>query len=99
MTYKVTSGLTACTPGSAPGPTVGSECGSTLLLCVVYDVTAPPIWRNGQKPQNADVMEDDDVVFECNVIGRPRPTVTWMYNAQSLDQGLSLNLTLVIPRS
>jgi len=27
---KVTSRLTACTPGSAPGPTVGNEYGRTL---------------------------------------------------------------------
>ena len=26
----VTCGLTACTPGSAPGPTLGNECGKTL---------------------------------------------------------------------
>ena len=34
----VTCGLTACTPGSAPGPTLGNEYGKTLpftfLLCV-----------------------------------------------------------------
>ena len=28
----VTSGLTACTPGSAPGPTLGNEYGKTLPL-------------------------------------------------------------------
>jgi len=28
----VTRGLTACTPGSAPGPTLGNEYGKTLLL-------------------------------------------------------------------
>jgi len=28
----VTCGLTACTPGSAPGPTLGNEYGKTLLL-------------------------------------------------------------------
>jgi len=32
---NVTCGLTACTPGSAPGPTLGNEYGKTLpfLLC------------------------------------------------------------------
>ena len=35
----VTCGLTACTPGSAPGPTLGNECGKTLPLCVA-DVLA-----------------------------------------------------------
>jgi len=28
----VTCGLTACTPGSAPGPALGNECGKTLPL-------------------------------------------------------------------
>ena len=28
----VTCGLTACTPGSAPGPTLGNEHGKTLLF-------------------------------------------------------------------
>jgi len=32
MTEKVTCGLTACTPGSAPGPAFGNEYGRTLLL-------------------------------------------------------------------
>jgi len=30
MTQKVTCGFTACTPGSAPGPTLGNEYGRTL---------------------------------------------------------------------
>jgi len=30
----VTCGLTACTPGSAPGPTLGNEYGKTLPLLV-----------------------------------------------------------------
>jgi len=29
---KVTCGLTVCTPGSAPGPTLGNEYGRTLVL-------------------------------------------------------------------
>jgi len=28
----VTCGLTACTPGSAPGPTLGNECGRNFTL-------------------------------------------------------------------
>ena len=31
-TLHVTCGLTACTPGSAPGPTLGNEYGKTLLF-------------------------------------------------------------------
>ena len=33
----VTCGLTACTPGSAPGPTLGNEYGKTLLYLFVND--------------------------------------------------------------
>ena len=35
----VTCGLTACTPGSAPGPTLGNEYGKTLpfLLLVLRE--------------------------------------------------------------
>ena len=39
----VTCGLTACTPGSAPGPTLGNEYGKTLsftLMCVFCDSAA-----------------------------------------------------------
>jgi len=57
-------------------------------MLFVHAVAAPPIWRNSQRPHDVDVVEDDDVVFECNVIGRPKPTVSWTYNAQPLDQGL-----------
>ena len=41
----VTCGLTACTPGSAPGPTLGNEYGKilpfTLLLCYTSIMGAP----------------------------------------------------------
>ena len=32
----VTCGLTACTPGSAPGPTLGNEYGKTLHFLPYY---------------------------------------------------------------
>ena len=35
----VTCGLTACTPGSAPGPTLGNEYGKTLPLTLPYSIT------------------------------------------------------------
>ena len=34
----VTCGLTACTPGSAPGPTLGNEYGKTLPLPLQTDL-------------------------------------------------------------
>jgi len=33
----VTCGLTACTPGSAPGPTLDNEYGKTLLLLFLLE--------------------------------------------------------------
>ena len=47
----VTCGLTACTPGSAPGPTLGNEYGKTLPLPLHFgrlprhaDSLTHPIW-------------------------------------------------------
>jgi len=34
----VTCGLTACTPGSAPGPTLGNEYGKTLHFSKIGNV-------------------------------------------------------------
>ena len=43
----VTCWLTACTPGSAPGPTLGNEYGQTLplLLSVTVGSITPPRWE------------------------------------------------------
>jgi len=38
----VTFGLTASTPGSAPGPTLGNEYGKTLPLPLIWLLTTPP---------------------------------------------------------
>jgi len=51
----VTCGLTACTPGSAPGPTLGNEYGKTLPFtfylryCNIDDPAH--LWRTGTRPQ------------------------------------------------
>jgi len=37
--FKVTCGLTACTPGSAPGQALGNEYGKTLPVLVLYFVS------------------------------------------------------------
>jgi len=37
----VTCGLTACTPGSAPGPTLGNEYGKTLPFTFPYLTSDP----------------------------------------------------------
>jgi len=50
---RVTCGLTACTPGSAPGPTLGNEYGKTLPLllldiaplCGVHHLRSAQLWH------------------------------------------------------
>jgi len=48
---KVTCGLTACTPGSAPGPTLGNEYGKTFPYLSSYVCLSvchtPVLHRNG----------------------------------------------------
>jgi len=39
----VTCGLTACTPGSAPGPTLGNEYGKTLLYLLPTSIPADSV--------------------------------------------------------
>ena len=41
----VTCGLTACTPGSAPGPTLGNEYGKTFVLPLVLVPLAPSLYQ------------------------------------------------------
>ena len=43
----VTCGLTACTPGSAPGPTLGNEYGKTLpfFTCKIAGIMLPVVIR------------------------------------------------------
>ena len=61
----VTCGLTACTPGSAPGPTLGNEYGKTLpflpvftvLMLVIFITFSTPVMLGlglviGLRPQN-----------------------------------------------
>ena len=68
----VTCGLTACTPGSAPGPTLGNEYGKTFLplptkwrsycdhrLC---DVTSPCVFRC---PAGLFIVSDCVLGMEC----------------------------------
>jgi len=39
--FIFTCGLTASIPGSAPGPTLGSEYGRNLLLRLVHELIGP----------------------------------------------------------
>jgi len=43
----VTSGLTACTPGSAPGPTLGNEYGKTLPLLYLCSCVRSMLYAGG----------------------------------------------------
>ena len=48
----VTCGLTACTPGSAAGPTLGNECGKTLPFYPVHQTNV--LWR---QPETEVLLE------------------------------------------
>ena len=45
----VTCGLTACTPGSAAGPTLGNEYGKTLPLPYLCPWLGPALWFYGRR--------------------------------------------------
>ena len=47
----VTCGLTACTPGSAPGPTLGNEYGKTLPLPLLCPCRPSVAYREGSRPR------------------------------------------------
>ena len=49
----VTCGLTACTPGSAPGPTLGNEYGKTLLY-LYMNFTKFFTQTNGENDNNGN---------------------------------------------
>jgi len=47
---RVTRGLTACTPGSAPGPTLGNEYGKTLPLPFTGQAVVMPCgWESNRR--------------------------------------------------
>ena len=51
----VTCGLTACTPGSAPGPTLGNEYGKTFTFIkrLIHERQAGPFFL----PQGVDALQ------------------------------------------
>jgi len=88
----VTCGLTACTPGSAPGPTLGNEYGKTFFTLPTYTSLLFVCWliQPGLataklcKQVCAKPEEDDDWVKKCTeceaegprLTGRPKRTWT-----------------------
>ncbi|KAJ8253328.1 hypothetical protein GJAV_G00211680 [Gymnothorax javanicus] len=43
-------------------------------------------------PKNQDVLEGENVVFECQVSGSPAPSVSWVKDGRSLRAGASLRM-------
>lgn len=75
--------------------------GSSLLIhsflaaesmCFIYRLTlilplpvfpAPP--QLIEKPQDAQKLIDDSLVWECKATGKPKPSYRWMKNGENLD--------------
>jgi len=60
----VTCGLTACTPGSAPGPTLGNEYGKTLPFYLTVDKNNTTIAYTFMY----DVQRRDSELFFINIL-------------------------------
>ena len=54
----VTCGLTACTPGSAPGPTLGNEYGKTLRFLFPVHTQHFHILKDLKKSSHTDTDKD-----------------------------------------
>jgi len=83
-TLHVTCGLTACTPGSAPGPTLGKEYGKTFLfLNIVWSGSTPASRRGGRirilerrsKLRNLLKLKYGPSLRTCRRVGREETTV------------------------
>jgi len=67
---QVTCGLTACTPGSAPGPTLGNEYRKTLpfiqqlVFAVCSVVSALATWLPDYLHTSSPVLEHPDRVIQ-----------------------------------
>jgi hypothetical protein len=44
-----------------------------------------PYWRQNKKPADKEVDEDDNVEFECQADGNPRPDITWSINGEPVE--------------
>ena len=61
----VTCGLTACTPGSAPGPTLGDEYGKTLTLYSITERGVPELIPFLGSQPAGDVSHKPGVIIGC----------------------------------
>jgi len=58
-----TFGLTACTPGSAPGPTLGNEYGKTLPLPLLIGEDRRTIRAKGEGEDFLYILGDEYVLY------------------------------------
>ena len=52
-------------------------------------VTVPPSFE--QTPIDQTAQEGDEVTFHCRATGNPAPTITWLKDGKTVDQGDTLN--------
>ncbi len=57
-------------------------CQKTRRHVTRYLCSAPPYLTQGIGPANVDAVEEDDVRFDCDVSGVPKPTITWTVNGR-----------------
>ena len=74
----VTCGLTACTPGSAPGPTLGNEYGKTL----------PFYWSSARDIRIVSTQRTAEVL-ETSQDGNPLTGVIKSYNSHGCTSGFT----------
>ncbi|XP_052798476.1 muscle M-line assembly protein unc-89-like isoform X3 [Mya arenaria] len=60
------------------------SCQVTVKECESYDEVYPMFLK---KPETQIADERDTVIFECEVIGSPRPEVSWIVNGNKLVEG------------
>lgn len=68
--------------------------GACVCVCVcvalIMNCSASPYWKQS-KLVNIDAMEEDDVRFECQVSGIPKPVITWTVNGVPVDGRVSFS--------
>ena len=95
----ITCGLTACTPGSAPGPTLGNEYGKTLPFLPFGTCSsrfaAPEIWVLSVQVQMCTYPD----IFHCHsrstISGRPyNSLITFLAGLFCIDYKTAANMAL-----